>query len=736
MNQDTPIGLPAIIALCALLPFTLGAQTRQSLDRHTENDFTQYVDPFIGTADPGHMLPGATYPLGMVQLSPDTGNGSWSYCAGYQYTDLTVDGFSHTHMSGGGSADLGDILILPFTSESVLQTEKATQTKAVESASPGYYKTALQEDNILAEFSVTERTGIHRYTYLADGNQQLLISIDRILWSWGSGERGNTFDAVFSLVGDRQLNGSYTTKARAERQIHFAIQFDRPFLNHRFLDSAHKKLVLDFGESEEQGLIVRVGISTVNTAGAMKNLRDENLGQSFEEIRNKARFAWNEVLSRVQIKGDHPQMTRFYTSLYHLFIQPNNMTDVDGQYRGADDKIHQSPDGHNYSMIALWDIFRAAIPLYSIIAPESNVQFMNSLLRHHEQAGYLPVWGLWNKDSMAMIGNHGVIVLWDAIQKRLPGIDKEHAFRAIKDTLTKNHWRKHDWTEYDPYGYFPSDGSRGEAVSRTLETSFDDWCAAQLAKELGYQEDYDFFSRRSRNYRNLFDPETGFFRGRLKNGAWNDPFDPMEVFHAGSSRGDYTEGNAWQWLWSVQHDIPDLIRLLGGEKATAEKLDTLFSLPPVVYGKGSTSDVSGMVGQYAHGNEPSHHVIYLYNYVGKPHRTQELVRQMLETKYQNTPFGLSGNDDYGQMSAWYILSSLGFYPVNPASGFFDLGIPLHPYAKIRLNDRTLEIRTTNMSEENKYVKLVTLNGRPLDGLKISYQQIMAGGELVFEMADR
>jgi len=598
-----------------------------------QSDYTQYVDPFLGTAGSGHVFPGATYPLGLVQLSPDTGNGSWDYCGGYQYTDLTVDGFSHTHMSGGGGADLGDVLVLPFTSDTVLSAGKAVQNKSAEFATPGYYRMVLSEDHIRSEFSATERTGIHRYTYLAPGSRKLLISIDRILWSWGDGSRGETHEAIFNLDSDRQLSGSYKTNARAERQVHFTIRFDRSYQTHRFLDADQKKLVLDFGEFGRESLIVRVGISTVSPQSALKNLEAENFGHSFESICEKAKDAWNEILSRIEIQGTHSQMTRFYTGLYRMFIQPNNIADVDGLYRGADDQVYRAPQGRNYSMLALWDTFRGAHPLYSIIVPEKNAEFANALLRFHKQAGYLPVWGFWGKDSTAMIGNHGVIVLWDAIQKGLPNIDKEHAFQAMKDTLTQPHWRKHDWSEYDPHGYFPSDGSRGEAVSRTLETCLDDWCAAQLAKELGYEKDYKFFLQRSQNFRKLFDPEVGFFRGRLKDGSWNAHFDPMEIFHAGSSRGDYTEGNAWQWLWSVQHDISGLIELLGGKDALGKKLDTLFSLPPVLTGKGSTSDVSGMIGQYAHGNEPSQHVAYLYNYADRPERAQELIRQILETQY-------------------------------------------------------------------------------------------------------
>lgn len=426
----------------------------------------------------------------------------------------------------------------------------------------------------------------------------------------------------------------------------------------------------------------------------------------------------------------------FYSSLYRLFIQPNNIADSEGYYRGADEKVHRSPTRAHYSTLPLWDTYRAAHPFYTLIAPRENAEFVQSLLRHYDEKGYLPVWGFWGGDSLAMIGNHGVAVVWDAVLKELPGIDAERAYQAIKHTLTRTHWRKYDWAKYDPHGYFPVDLVDSESVSRTLEACFDDWCAAQLAARLGKTEDHAFFLRRSQFYRNLYDREMGFFRGRLADGRWREPFDPLRIEHSGSSRGDYTEANAWQYLWSVQHDVPGLIDLLGGSDTLGRRLDTLFRLPEVVYGKGSVRDVSGLLGQYAHGNEPSHHVIYLYNYAGRPERAQELIREVLATKYRNTPDGLSGNDDYGQMSAWYLLSSLGFYPVNPASGVYDLGVPLHRRAVLSLggSDRTLEIRTEPWSSAHRYVRRVRLNGRPLDNFQVAHAELIRGGELVFELA--
>lgn len=704
-----------------------------------ERDTTQYVNPFIGTQGFGHTFPGATYPLGLVQLSPDSGNGSWDYCAGYQYTDTTLHGFSHTHASGGGTGDFGDILVLPFVSEPILEREQAYHDKQAETASPGYYSTVLSADQVHVELSATERTGIHRYTYLKGGQKQMLINISRILYSWGTAERGQTYDAEFEILNDRRIHGGYYSDGKARRDVHFSIEFDQPFVNHRFLEGSEKnKLVLDFGPGRPgDEVVMRTGLSTVRPEGARKNLEAENLGHTFEEIREAARLAWNRQLSRIRIEADPDDLVQFYTAMYQFYIQPNNIADVDGRYRGADEGIYRSESGQQYAMLALWDVFRTAFPLHTILNPEKHGQFMQALLDHYDQAGFLPVWGIWGKTSSTMIGNHGTTVLWDAIQKEIPGIDKEHAYEAMKATLTRNHWRKYDWSQYDPYGYFPEDKVTVESVSRTLEACLNDWCAAQLAKALGKEEDYRFFLKRSRFYQNLFNPETVFFQPKFSDGSWMVPFDPMQNYHAGSANGPYTEGSAWQYLWSVQHDLEDLAALMGGPFYLGKRLDTLFELPSIVYSKGKSSDTQGLVGQYVHGNEPTHHTIYLYNYANRPDRTQLLVQKMLDEMYLNQPDGLSGNDDFGQMSAWYVMSSLGFYPANPVSGVYDIGVPFQAYAEVDLGgtDNTLVVRREPFTEAMRFVRRVTLNGKELEDLKITHEQVMAGGELVFEMSE-
>lgn len=724
-----------ILLLCAIiLIFTSCTKADKLLTK--SSDYSKFVNPFIGTEGVGHTFPGATYPLGLVQLSPDTGNGSWDYCSGYQYNDTTLLGFSHTHLSGGGNADLGDIQMLPFSDKKTIEDNAVEFSKVREHASPGYYSTFLIDDQIQVELTASERTGMHRYIFNNEGERNVLVNIEKILRSYGSPLRGQTNDPELVIENDYRISGSYKTDIRTYREIYFAIQFDQAFNETVFLnDTIRNKLVLKFARNEADTIIARVAISTVSIGSAWKNLQAESSDKSFDEIRALAANKWNEYLSLIEIKGGSKEERElFYTSLYHLFIQPNNIADVEGNYRGADGEIHASPDGVNYSTLALWDTYRAAHPLYTLITPDKNVKFVNSLIRHYDEVGYLPVWAFWGGDARAMIGNHAVPVIVDACLKGLPGIDHEKAYEAIKASLTTNHWKKYNWTLYDQYGFLPSDLVDSEAVSMTLEAGFDDWCAAQLAKHLNKKNDFDFFENRSKYYRNLYDPLTGFMRGKNSDSSWVEPFNPLNISHAGSRRRDYTEANAWQYLWSIQHDFKGLIKLMGGGENFTAKLDSLFFiLDPVIIGDGLTLDVSGLIGQYAHGNEPSQHVIYLYNFVNQPHKTQELIRRVLKEMYKNTPDGLCGNDDYGQMSAWYILSSLGFYPVNPASGVFDIGRPAYEYAKIRLGENAFEIKTTNFSNENIYVKSVYLNGQPVTDYQLYYRDIVKGGELLFEM---
>lgn len=701
-----------------------------------DTDYTKYVNPFIGTGGSGHTFPGAAFPMGLVQLSPNTGNFTWDYHSGYQFRDSTLRGFVHTHLSGGGNPALGDLLVLPFASEKALLEQSVPFSKTAERATPGYYTVFLTDDKIQVELTVTPRTGFHRYTFQEEGAYHILINLDEVLYR-GDPEESRVNEAYFDIENNSTISGylrSYVK--RVDRHVYFTIRLSKPFTSHHFLDKPqNRKLVLDYSLKKNDRIEARVALSTVSTEGAKKNLQAESTGFTFEEISAKAVEHWNGYLSKITIDGTTEQKEQFYTSLYHLFIQPNNIADVDGRYRGADDSIYNSPDEDEmYSTFAFWDTYRAANPLYTILIPDKVGTFVNSMLRHYDEKGYLPRWPLWGKDSRTMIGNHAVPVIVDAYLKGIPGIDEEKAFDAIKTTLTMTKMQ-YDWSIYDRYGYLPFDTVIVESVSRTLEATYDDWCAARLARALNKKDDYKYFMKRSGFYKNLFDAETGFMRGKDSNGHWREPFDPVKIENAWSGPGDFTEANSWQYTWHVQHDVEGLMELMGGMESFAAKLDTLFSLQPSKVGEGSMSDVSGLIGQYAHGNEPSQHVAYLYNYAGKPHKTQELISQIIQTMYATSPEGYCGNNDFGQMSAWYIFSSLGFYPVNPASGIFDIGLPLHPYASININGARFVIRAENLALGNKYVLTVTLNGKPVANYQISYDDIKQGGELVFTMAD-
>lgn len=726
-----------IIPFLVCIVLILGCSNNQDNPNTSESDFTQYVNPFIGTGGSGHTFPGAAYPLGMVQLSPNTGNWEWEYHSGYQYLDSTVRGFAHTHLSGGGNPVLGDILILPFTDEKALEEESVPFSKKQEIAKPGFYAGYLTRDKIQVELSVTPRTGIHRYTFKKAGKGYLLVNLDEVL---GRSRTPKSFvnDAWFEIENDSTINGFLRAYVkRVDRKVWFTLRLSKPFKRHFFMDEGMKrKLVLDFQCKKNEPIEIRVAISGVGMESAKNNLRAESSGKSFQDIKENAKSEWNRYLSKIAIEGTLQQKEQFYTSMYHLFIQPNIISDADGIYRGANDSLYREPENGMYSTFAFWDTYRAANPLYSILIPDKTGTFVNSILRHYDEKGYLPVWPLWGQDSRTMIGNHSVPTLVDACLKEIPGIDQEKVYEAVKTTLTKNSWEKYDWTIYDEFGYLPFDKVNSESVSRTLEATYDDWCAARLAKKLGKKDDYIFFMNRSHYYKNLLDPETKMMRGRDSSGNWRQPFNPVQIEHAGTSNGDYTEGNSWQYSWHVQHDVNGLIKLMGGAEAFSAKLDTLFSMHSRIIGEGSTHDVSGHIGQYAHGNEPSQHVAYLYNYAGKPHKTQEMVNKIIHTLYNTSPEGYCGNCDFGQMSAWYIFSSLGFYPISPASGLFDLGAPIHKYAKIDLAGNPFIITANNLTPDNKYVKSVTLNGEPLSDYHLSYSNIMKGGELIFEMTNR
>ncbi len=703
-------------------------------------DYSVYVNPFIGNADNGHTFPGACVPFGMIQASPETGNDAWKYCSGYNFADDSIIGFAQTHLSGTGCPDLGDILLLPFSGKIENNVYKGKFDKRSEKASPGYYAVHLTDFDVDVELTSTQRTAFHRYVYHSDAPSGLLVDLQSgVVWDreW---LKKHVLYADMDLPDNHTITGHQMVENWVKRSYYYVISFDKPYTVKDTLSSVDpekgKRLLLDFNLAKGDTLQVKIALSTVGVEGAITALEKENPAWNFEGIRTKAHNQWNQLFSRVKVTGSDAQKTNFYTSLYHLFIQPNNIADIDGRYRGANDSIYTSKTGSYYSTLSLWDTYRAAHPLYTILCPEKVDGMIQSMLDHYKIQGYLPIWALWGKESHCMIGNHAIPVIVDAYLKGFRGFEPEEAYAAIRGTSTVSHQHS-DWEIYDQYGYYPFDLIPKESVSRTLESGYDDYCVAQMAKALGNDEDYAYFSKRSSYYKNLLDPSTTMMRGKDSKGDWRTPFNTLLLSHAATSGGDYTEGNAWQYTWHVQHDVEGLIELLGGKEKFANKLDSLFFLESSKENTGFTQDVTGLIGQYAHGNEPSHHVAYLYNYVGQPHKTQQLIREIFDRFYLPKPDGLCGNDDCGQMSAWYIFSAMGFYPVNPIGGEYILGAPQIEEVTISLpNHKTFTVQAKGLSDENKYVQSVTLNDKPVENFRIYHSDIMKGGELVFVMTDR
>ena len=718
-----------------LIGLLLGCDSEAQVD-----DYCQYVNPFIGNADNGHTFPGATVPFGFIQVSPETGNNSWRYCSGYNYEDTEILGFAQNHLNGTGCSDLGDILMLPFSGETLPENRKAKIDKSTETASPGFYYVQLPDYKVDVELTATQRTAFHKYTFNDDKPANILLDMQSgVVWSTEAISKHVLF-ANMDMPDNYTITGHQEVTNWVRRQYFYVIKFDKPYTVKEELPplaetEKAKRLILGFDLKAGESVQVKVAISTVSVDGAIKSMETENPDWNFTDIYKKAHSLWNELLSRAQVTGTDDQKTTFYTSMYHLLLQPNNIADVDGSYRGPNDSVYISPTGNYYSTLSLWDTYRAAHPLYTIIVPEKVDDMVQTMLSHQKVQGFLPIWALWGKENYCMIANHAVPVIVDAYLKGFKGFDAEEAYQAIKTSLTVKH-RYSDWDVYMKYGYYPFDIIKMESVSKTLESVYDDYCAAQMAKALGKTEDYEYFSKRADFYKNMFDPETKMMRPKDSDGNWRTPFNPFQLAHNASVGGDYTEGNSWQYTWHVQHDPQGLIELMGGKEYFAQKLDSLFFLNPDVSLTGVLSDVSGLIGQYAHGNEPSHHVAYLYNYVDMPWKTQELVREVFDRFYLNKPDGLCGNDDCGQMSAWYIFSAMGFYPVNPAGGEYIIGAPQIEKISLSLPEgKTFTMEALGLSKENKYVKSVTLNGNIIDNYTIHHKDIMNGGHLVFEMTD-
>lgn len=704
-----------------------------------QTDYTQYVDPFIGAADNGHTFPGACRPFGMIQTSPVTGAVGWRYCSEYMYADSIIWGFTQTHLNGTGCMDLGDILVMPFTGERhrTWDAYRSSFSKTSENATPGYYTVTLDQAKVKAELTATTHAALHRYTYEQADSASILIDLQHGP-AWNEKQYHSQVNSCeVNWENDSTLTGHVNNKVWVDQDYYFVMQFSHPVIDHFELPMAEtekgKRLVASFNIQPGEEVLMKVALSTTGVEGAKANMAAEVPGWDFEGIRTAAKADWNSYLSRIEVEGTDEEKTNFYTSFYHALIQPNEISDVDGRYRNAANSVVNATGGKFYSTFSLWDTYRAAHPFYTLMVPERVDGFINSLVDQAEVQGYLPIWGLWGKENFCMVANHGVSVVAEAYAKGFRGFDAERAFNAIKQTQTVSHPLKSNWENYMKYGYFPTDLTEAESVSSTLESVYDDYAAADMAKRMGKTEDAAYFARRADFYKNLFDSSTQFMRPKKSDGTWKSPFNPSQIGHAESVGGDYTEGNAWQYTWHVQHDVPGLIVLFGGEEPFLNKLDSLFTLKL----ETTQADVTGLIGQYAHGNEPSHHVTYLYALAGRPERTQELIREIFDTQYSPKPNGLCGNDDCGQMSAWYMFSAMGFYPVNPVSGEYVFGAPQLPEFVLHLADgKTFTIKAEGLSEANKYVKSITLNGEPYTKNFISHADIVKGGTLVYQMTDK
>ena len=689
---------------------------------------TEYVNPFIGTGGHGHTFPGATVPFGMMQLSPDTRLEGWDGCGGYHFTDSIVYGFSHTHLSGTGVPDYADVLLMPVLADQLKYNNGADGqdgyrspfSKDKEIAQPGYYKTHLDKYDIDVELTVTPRAGMHKYSYPADQTKAAIVLDLK--------HRDMLLDYKFNKTGEAEVEGYRISKEWAEEQhLYFVAQFSNPITKVETENEENDQVYgLFFDLKKGTPLYVRVGISAVSMEGARRNLEAEITDWDFEKYKSAADAVWEKQLSKIAIEdGDEKKKTVFYTALYHTMIAPNLFQDVDGQYRGMDLKVHKDDKHTHYTVFSLWDTYRGAHPLYTLLEEKRTNDFINTFLDNYEKGGILPIWELAGNYTGCMIGYHAVPVIADAYQKGIRGYDVNKALTAMQHSASQD---KLGLAPYKKWGYIPA-GEESESVSKTLEYAYDDWCIAQMAKSMGNTAVYEDFIQRAQYYKNCFDPSTGFMRAKSNQG-WIEPFHPSEVnFH-------FTEANSWQYSFYVPQDINGLTKMLGGKIALEEKLDALFTAKEETQGRHQV-DITGLVGQYAHGNEPSHHMAYLYNYVNKPWKTQDYIHKIINELYTDQPDGLSGNEDCGQMSAWYVLSSMGFYPVTPASNIYAIGRPFFQSVTMQFeNGKTLHIVAKNISEKNKYIQSVQLNGTDYTKSFFQHEDLVKGGEIVFEMGSK
>ncbi|QCK16759.1 GH92 family glycosyl hydrolase [Mangrovivirga cuniculi] len=694
------------------------------------------VNVFTGTGGHGHTYPGATTPFGMIQLSPDNGTEGWDWCSGYHYSDSTIAGFSHLHLSGTGIGDLCDISVMPRYASDSIFPQKANFSHDNETAKPGYYSVTFN-NGIKAEMTATDRLGIHRYTFPENSTPAINFDLGFAI-NWDK-----TTGSEIEILNDSTIVGLRKSEGWAKnQQVYFAAVFSQPFSNTALADSSiikagrtiKGKKVLAYLQFEPSNspLILKVAISSASRAGALKQIQLDSGGISFDNYLQKARGFWSKELNKINATLYADSLNEiFYSALYHSTIAPNLYSDLNDEYKGANHEIWKAEGFNRYTVFSLWDTFRAVHPLFTITQKEKLDDFLMSILSFYDEYGLLPVWALEGSETNTMTGYHAIPVLTDAILKGHIPEHKEKAFEAMLASANQN-IRGTDF--YREFGYVPADKD-GWSVTKTLEYAYDDWCIAQVARYLGNEEIYNEFMQRATSYRELFDEETLFMRGKNSDGSWVSPFDPFYSEHG--FEGIYIEGTAWQHSWFVPHDVQGLINLFGSNEKFEKHLDSTFNVTSEMTGENVSVDISGLIGQYAHGNEPSHHIAYLYNYIGKPWKTQERVREIMKKMYSTGPDGLAGNDDCGQMSAWYIFSALGFYPVNPADGNYIIGSPLVNNATIKTAKNTrFNIYVSNNSAENIYVEKVFLNGKPLDRSYITHDEIMEGSSIEFVMSNK
>ncbi len=748
---------------------------QSNLMAQKSGSFIQYVNPLIGTRKMGHTFPGATVPFGAVQLSPDTDEQpyliggkynpeTYKYCAGYQYDDRAIVGFSHTHFSGTGHSDLGDFLIMPTLGELQLEPGDKNNPKSgfrsafshsTEVAEPDYYKVKLDDDNIIAEMTATTRVGFHQYTFPASDNAHIILDLmhgiynydNKNVWTFLRVENDHT------IVGYRQTTGWART-----RTVYFAMEFSKPFTNYGFKDfkpSPYKgfwrkfdqtknfpemageqiRAYFDFKTAKDEKIKIKFALSPVSTTGAMNNLKTETPDWNFEKVKKAGQDLWNKELGKIAVTAENKDdLVNFYTAMYHTFISPTVYMDADGNYKGLDQNVHNAKGFTNYTTFSLWDTYRALHPFFNIIQSKRNRDMINSMMAHYDQSVHrmLPVWSHYANENWCMIGYHSVSVIADAVVKgNIEGIDAQKALDASVQTARTKYYDGLEF--YMKLGYVPED-KNSSSVSKTLEYAYDDWCIAEMAKKLNRPEIYEEFIGRSENWKNVYDLSVGFTRPKTSDGKFTEKFDALKTEGQG-----FIEGNSWNYSLYVPHNPEKMIEMMGGKQKFAAHLDKLFTmhLPDEFFAETEDITREGIIGGYVHGNEPSHHVAYLYNWTNAPYKTQERVRMILKNQYHPTPDGLGGNDDCGQMSAWFLFSSLGFYPVAPGSDRYELGSPAIKTAVLKLeNGKTLTIEANNQSDKNVYVREVTINGKPINRKYITHAEIMNGGKITFTMSDK